>query len=138
MPARSGGSKTAGGDLAQGSADMQLLPPSKGSSETLDERQHAGHAAELAIELLAAAWPPQDAAATAAEAAGDLLVQRIQHKLSLSRGGSLASAAAAAEVGCSGRAVSGCGNACLWQCSRASCQHGPAHLSNSSHHTGHA
>ena len=102
MPARSVGSKASGGGLARGSGAELLLPAGQQSSHELgldgglDGRQHAGQAAELAIELLAAAKPPPlDADAAAAQAVGGLLVQRLQSKLS--QAGSVA--ASAAEVG---------------------------------------
>lgn len=102
MPAGSIGSKAAGGGLARGSGAELLLPAGQQSSHELgldgglDGRQHAGQAAELAIELLAAAKPPPlDPDAAAAQAVGGLLVQRLQSKLS--QAGSVA--ASAAEVG---------------------------------------
>lgn len=61
------------------------LPPEERASNQLDGRQHNGHAAELAIELLAASRPSADAAA--AEAVGNVMVERINSKLS--RAGSL-------------------------------------------------
>ncbi|PRW21131.1 V-type proton ATPase subunit D-like isoform A [Chlorella sorokiniana] len=71
--------------LARSSAAALLLPPAERGSEQLDGRQHNGHAAELAIELLAASRPSADAAA--AEAVGNIMVERINSKLS--RAGSL-------------------------------------------------
>lgn len=85
------GRKKAGGQLARGSGGAALLGPEARPSEgQLDGRQHNGHAAELAIELLGAAKP----AAAEAEAAGQLLVERIASKLSAA-----GAAAAAAQVG---------------------------------------
>lgn len=83
--ATSASKRTLSAKLARGSAAALLLPPEERASNQLDGRQHNGHAAELAIELLAASRPSADAAA--AEAVGNVMVERINSKLS--RAGSL-------------------------------------------------
>lgn len=71
--------------LARSSAGALLLPAEEQDSDELDGRQHNGHAAELAIELLGVSRASADAAA--AEAVGNVMVERINSKLS--RAGSL-------------------------------------------------
>lgn len=71
--------------LARSSAGALLLAPEERGSDELDGRQHNGHAAELAIELLGVSRASADAAA--AEAVGHVMVERINSKLS--RAGSL-------------------------------------------------
>ncbi|KAL4420584.1 hypothetical protein ABPG75_010240 [Micractinium tetrahymenae] len=78
--------EAAPGGLARSSGNCSaLLLPGGGSSDSsgnLDSRQHNGHAAELAIELLGA--PPEkkaDAGPAGGDSLGDALAERIGSKL---------------------------------------------------------
>lgn len=98
-PPSSAARKKGAGELACTSANALLLPQDAMHSDhatvELDSRQHNGHAAELAIELLGASRPPAAAMAADADA---MLVERLVSKLSQASQAT-AGAVAAQQVG---------------------------------------